>query len=228
MPVIKYIYCLLALIVWTSCSKQLDDHAAPNAVITGMVMDAVAKTSIQTEQPNGIKIRLIEESYAKPTPQDFWTRPDGSYENADLFSGKYKIVAAEGPFFPVDTVEVSINGTATVNFNVTPFLSISATATADGNNIILAYQLSRARVGDKIVLAKSLASAYPAVSNIVNEASVTHDLSGVTDDAALATAYSDTLRGLRSGTTWYTRVAARTANANNKFNYSTVMIVKIP
>jgi len=223
-----YIYGLLILAGWTSCSKQLDDHASPNATITGMVMDAVTKSSIQTEQPNGIKIRLIEESYAKPTPQDFWTRPDGSFENADLFTGKYKVVAAEGPFFPADTAEVAVNGNATVNFNVTPFLSVSATATASGSNIILAYQLSRTRVGDKIALAKSLASAYPSVSNIVNEASVSHDLSGITDDAALAMAFSDTLKGLHSGATWFTRVAARTANANNKFNYSTVMVVKMP
>lgn len=222
------IYSFIMIAVLASCSKQLDDHASPNAGISGTVMDVTTKQSFQTEQPNGIKIRLLEQSFSNPTPIDFWTKSDGSFENASLFPGKYKVVAIEGAFFPADTILVDVGSTATASFNVTPFLTVGITVSTSGNMLILKYQLSRTKVGDKIAETKSLASVYPSVSNIVNEISVRHDLSGIPDDQALAMQYSDTLKGALSGNTYYTRVAARTNNANNKYNYSPVMSIKVP
>jgi hypothetical protein len=224
-----FLYCILTTTVLiSSCAKELDNHSAPSATISGNVMDAVTAKPFQTEQPNGIKIRLLEQSYNNPTPFDFWTKPDGSFENADLYPGKYKVVAIEGAFFPADTLLVDLGAASTANFNVTPFLTVNMTASTSANGLIMKYQIARTRVGDKISETKSLASVYPSVSNIVNEMSVVHNLSAISDDNALATQYSDTLREVVSGNTYYTRVAARTNNANNKYNYSPVVSVKVP
>lgn len=216
------------LLLFSSCSKQ-DNYEAPNAAIHGSIIDNGMKTSVQTEQPNGIKIRLLEEKYGERlSPIDFWAKQDGTFENSTIFPGKYKVVPIEGPFFPADTLEVNINGTTEVNLTVTPFLTISASVLALANSAVVKYQVARPRVGDKIIEAKSLSSAYPSVSNVINELAVKHDLSGVSDESILSTEYTDTLTGLNAGQTYYIRVAARTNNANNKYNYSPVMEVKIP
>jgi len=78
------------------------------------------------------------------------------------------------------------------------------------------------------MIAKTLVSAFPSVSNIINEFSASHDLSTTPDNVVLGTSYSDTITGLTSGRTYYVRVGAETANANNKYNYSEVVPIKIP
>ncbi len=211
-----------------SACKQ-DNYPTPNAGIKGLITDSATDEQIQTEQPNGIKIRLIETKYeSNATPNDFWCRADGSFENTQIFSGQYKVVPIEGAFFPADTAIVTISGVTTVNFKVTPFLTIKASVTPVSGGLTASYKISRTKVGDKITTARTLISAYPTVSNTINEFSTTNDLSGVSDDQILANQYTDVVSGLTSGKTYYVRVAARTANANNKFNYSEVFKIVSP
>lgn len=216
-------------LLFTSCSH--DNYPAPNAGIKGSIVDMTTGDAVQTEQPNGIKVRLLEEAYgANVSPIDFWAKPDGTFEDANVFSGKYRVVPVEGAFFPADTTEVDIQGSVEVNFKVTPYLTIAATATpaADKGTVKVDYKISREKVADKIISCKVLASAYPHVSNIINEFSVSHDLSGESDESILATGFTDNLTGLTSGETYYFRVAASTNNPYNKYNYSPVIALKIP
>jgi len=214
-------------LTFSSCGK--DNYAAPNAGIQGKITDAVTNASFQTAQPNGVKIRLIEESYGtNMTPIDFWCSSDGSFANTALFADKYKIIPIEGAFFPADTTEVTINGMVTVNFKITPFITLTATAIASIQSVITTYTISRTQVGGKIMACKTLVSSVPSVSTAINEFNVTHDLSGITDQSILSSQYSDTVTGLTSGKTYYVRVAAIAANPNNKYNYSEVFIIKIP
>lgn len=210
-----------------SCGK--DNYAAPNATIQGKITNAVTNASFQTEQPNGVKIRLIEESYGtNVTPIDFWCSSDGSFANTAVFADKYKVIPIEGAFFPADTTEVTINGMVTVNFKVTPFLTITATATPSTGSVTTTYTISRTQVGGKIMACKTLVSSVPSVSIAINEFNVTHDLSGSTDQSILGSQYTDNITGLTSGKTYYVRVAAIATNDNNKYNYSEVFTVKIP
>jgi hypothetical protein len=221
-------YSIIGISLILSSCKQ-DNYPAPNAGIVGVITDAITNAPIQTEQPNGTKIRLIEERYGnKVTPIDFWGKADGSFENSNVFADKYKIIPIEGAFFPADTAEVTVNGLITVNFKVTPFLTITASVTPSTGSVTTSYKISRTKVGDKITTCKTLVSAYPAVSNVINEFNVSHDISGDTDLNILSNQYSDKITGLTSGNTYYVRVAASTNNANNKYNYSEVFTVKIP
>ncbi len=227
-PKNSIVYSLIGLCSALSSCKH-DNYAVPNAGIQGVITDGDSKVSIQTEQPNGIKIRMIEESYGNNvTPIDFWSKADGSFENTAVFADKYKIVPIEGAFFPADTAEVTVNGLVTVNFKVVPFLTIAASATPVAGGVTVTYTLSREQAGGKITQAKTLVSSVPAVSNAINEYNVTHDLSGAPDQGILGQQYSDTITGLTSGNTYYIRVAAIAANANNKYNYSEVFTIKIP
>src|ERR1035437_4760208 len=170
------IYSFISIGLILSSCKQ-DNYLAPNAGITGSITDAITNAPVQTEQRNGIKIRLIEERYGNNvTPIDFWGKADGSFENSNVFADKYKIIPIEGAFFPADTAEVNVNGLITVNFKVTPFLTITASVTPSTGSVTTSYKISRTKVGDKITTCKTLVSAYPAVSNVINEFNVSHDI----------------------------------------------------
>jgi hypothetical protein len=151
---IMIIICLL----FTSCEQ--DNYSLPGGGIKGSVLDANNKT-IQTEQPGGIKIRLIEEKYGEGvTPNDFWCKADGTFENDFVFEGKYNVAPIEGAFFPIDPVEVDIKGVTNVDFKVVPFLTIDGSVNVNNGNAIVTYKLSRDRVGGKITRAKTLVSSY--------------------------------------------------------------------
>ncbi|SEM42923.1 Protein of unknown function [bacterium A37T11] len=210
-----------------SCSH--DNYLTPNGEITGAIVDNTTGSAVLTEQPNGMKIRLLEVSYgANVTPIDFWAKPDGTFENANVFAGKYKVVPIEGAFFPADTATVDVKGQTEVNFKVTPFLVIDATLSTMAGGISASYQLSREKIGDKIVEAKIIVSEYPSVGNTINEYSVSRDLSATADETVLVTHYTDKVTGLTSEKVYYARVAARTNNANKKYNYSEVVKLTIP
>ncbi|MDP9080772.1 MAG: DUF3823 domain-containing protein [Bacteroidota bacterium] len=223
------IYSFMGICLAFSACKQQDNYPTPNAGIEGKITDAATGQPFQTEQPNGVKIRLIEESYgSNVTPNDFWARADGSFENTQVFADKYKVVPIEGAFFPADTAEVNIKGLTNVDFKVVPFLTVTATAAPASGSVVVNYTISRSQVGGKIGQSRTLVSAYPTVSNTINEFSSSHDLSGTDDAAVLAAQYTDTISGLKSGSTYYVRVGAIAANANNKYNYSPVIKVTIP
>lgn len=226
----KYLQYILGLvIVAVSCKKDIDDYAEPKDTIKGKIIDDITGAPILTEQPDGIKMRLFEDGYGSNLVSiDFWTKSDGTYEQGRIFPATYKVVPAEGAFFPVDTQTVTVNGVAEADFTVTPFLAVEATITPGSGSVSATYKLKRTRVGDKISDAKILASGVPTVSNAVYDPgkSVTRTLTDIPDTTILATQYTDILSGLESGKTYYVRVAARTGGA--KYNYSPVTAVTIP
>lgn len=216
------------LFLLSSCSKNLDNYQAPNAGVYGSIIDSVTRQPLQTEEPNGFRVRLMDEQYANPIPIDFWGMANGSFKNTKVFAGAYKVIPIQGAFFPPDTQGVKISGMTQVNFTVTPYLSISASVDSTvANRIITTYRLSRARTADKIRVCESLVSRVPAVSSTVFDAVISHNLSAVTDSAALSVQYTDTIAGLKSGSVYYVRVGARTNNSANRFNYSPVFKVTV-
>ncbi len=219
---------MIILSISYSCTGDHDNYVAPDAKIYGSILDEATGKPVPSEQPNGFRIRLITEEYDEPTPIDFWGKANGTFQNKRVFSGKYKVIPIEGAFFPADTQEVTISGSTEINFKVTPFLSITATATVASNKIVTKYTISRNRVGDKITVCKSLMATYPTLSNSVFDKAITHNLSAIDDNSILSTEFSDTIRDVQSKETYYVRITAATDNALNKYNYSTVMKVDVP
>jgi len=221
----------VGFILLAACSK-LDNYEGPTGTIFGKVIDSVTKQPIFTEQPNGILIRYIEQDYinSKVSPQSFFVKADGTFEKAGVFAATYKVLPVEGAFFPIkdtSTITVDDNGHTEVNFTVTPYLNLAASAKADGNNIVVTYNISRPRAADKIMERKALASVVPTVNNTTWFKNVTTGTNNVNDNVILSTTYSDTIKALPSGK-YYVRAAARTGNSYNKFNYSAIAEVTIP
>lgn len=212
----------------TSCDLfDVDTFPTPNETLKGDLRDKDGNPLI-TEQPNGFKIRIIETG--SPEPRDFWGKPDGTFFNSKIFKGIYKIVPTEGAFFPVDTVETEISGITTINFEITPFVKISASIIADGTNLKATYTIVKATGAGKIKNARLLVSKWnPNVGLNYNDKSVLRDLSGVSDLIVGTTEYTDQISNyLESGVTYYARVAVLSQNSFGRYNFSEVQEIVVP
>ena len=219
MKKIAFLICFILPLFLVSC--ELDTYDLPGETLEGKLVDPEGNPLI-TEQPNGFKIRMYEEG--STTPYDFWGKPDGTFRNTKIFKAKYKIVPVDGAFFPVDTVEKVIKGKVNLVFEVTPFVTIDATITQSGANLVASYKIKKAPGAGKIQNARLLISKWnPNVGMNYNDKEVLRDLTG-TDDAAIQLAtYTDTaVDYLESGVTYYARVAVLSANTAGRYNFSPV------
>jgi hypothetical protein len=222
----RIIFLLIPSILLASC--EIDNYEDPNGGIYGNLIDDITKEPLQSEQPQGFNIKLFEKGGRMNSPIIFSGKPDGTFENAWIFQNEYKVVPTEGAFFPADTAVVKVGERTEVNFTVTPFLALTDVSIQPGSGkIISSYKIARSRVGGKITERKTLVSRIPTTNNVVFDSKSQTDLSATADEEILATPYTDEVTGLASGK-YYVRIAVRTNNGLNKYNYSKVYPVTIP
>lgn len=221
-----YFISLVLVFFLAACSK-VDTYDIPKETLTGVLADADGNPFI-TEQPNGFRIKLIEQG--STTPRDFWGMADGKFNNTKIFKGRYKIVPSDGAFFPVDTLEQEISGVTTINFEITPYLKIDASILQNGTNLKATYRITQAPGAGKIKNVRLLVNKWnPNVGMNFSEKSVVRDLSGVPDATIVQTDYIDQVTGyLESGITYYARVAVLSDNAMGKYNFSVVHKIVVP
>lgn len=139
----KTIYGVLAgVLLVNSCTLfQLDNYDGPAETLYGSVTDVKTGDPVLTDQgTEGIRVRLIETSWeGNVTPQDFYCRPNGTFQNTKLFEADYNI-RVDGPFVPIvledengtvlkdGSVNTHIKGKKEVNFEVQPFLKVESWA----------------------------------------------------------------------------------------------------
>jgi len=223
-----YVTGLLMALIAASCSK-IDNYDAPNGDIYGVLMDKITQKPLQSQQPNGFTIQLYEEGKAGNVPILIPGKPDGSYQNAYIFQSSYSVLATEGAFFPVDAKTVSVGAHTEVNFEVMPFLAITgASVNTTTGKVTAHYKIARQQADGKILERRLLVSKIPTVNSIVFDFQKQTDLSGIDDEDVLSGDYTDEIEGLTSGQTYYVRVAARTRNTLNKYNYSEIFTVTVP
>jgi hypothetical protein len=223
--------CVLALLCggWLQgCS--LDNYDAPNAVLTGRLVDSETNEPVPSQIPNGARIRIYEfyKNDWSLQPYDFWVKQDGSFENRSVFAGRYRIVA-EGPFAAVDPVETEISGTKTLDIPVTPYLRLTVNATPGaGGEVTLSTQVSRSANAPKIQTITFVASQTAYVDRNVFVKKVDLDVNGDSDGEIVSRTHSATLTGLTSGKTYWVRVGALSNNPGSYYNYSKIVEVKLP
>lgn len=207
-------------------SCTVDTYDLPSETLTGELVCADG-TPLISEQPNGFKIRLNEvvNGTISDLPQDFWGKADGTFNNTKIFKGTYVVQPIEGAFFEVDPVEVDINGTTKLTFEVTPYLTIAADITTSGPDLIARYRVTKAAGAGKITTARLLLSKWNpnvGMNRIDNEA--VRDLSGTDDSRVISTTYTDTILDcLEAGVTYYARVAVLASNTSGRYNLSEVV-----
>lgn len=218
---------LCGLIGFQGCS--LDNYDEPNASLTGALVDAETNEKVPCQYQNGARIRIYEfykDAWANQ-PNDFYTKQDGTFTNNAIFPGKYQIVA-EGPFEDTDKVEMENNGSQTLELKVTPFLRVSANATASGTTVTMTANVKQSSAKRGIKAVEFYYGKTPYVDKNTYTNKVEADLSGKTDDQIVSSTLTAEFTGLQSGQTYYFRTGALGENSGNYYNYSTVMEVKIP
>jgi len=222
---IIYLAVLIFLIFMSSC--EIDNYDEPAETLQGALTDSEGNSFI-TEQPNGFKIRMIEDGSTEP--RDFWGKADGTFRNTKIFRAKYKIIPTNGAFFPLDTVEVEIKGETTLNFVVTPYLTIDATFEQDGSNIKATYKIDKASGAGKITSAWFLVSKWnPNLGMNYSDYRIERDLSAISDEDIVNTEYTDEITDcLVSGATYYARMAVLAENSVGRYNFSTVQEIVVP
>lgn len=217
---------LVPALLLLSCSK-IDNYDTPNGAIHGKLIDNITNANLQSEQPNGFIVKLFEKGGAMNSPIIFTGKPDGSFENAWIFQNEYRVVPAEGAFFPVDTAVVQVGTRTEVNFTVTPFLAVvDATVQATQGKITVSYRIARSVADNKITERKTLVSKIPTVNNSIFDFRSETNLSDILDESILSTSFTDEV-ALSAGT-YYVRVAVCTDNALRRYNYSEVFEVTVP
>lgn len=226
MKKINLLVSLFVAVLMVSCEK-LDNYDNPKEVLTGRVIDQVTGEALDSEQPNGFRIKLSEISWSdNPQPEYFWGKADGTFNNTKIFAGTYEISPVEGAFFDVEPQRVEIKGEVNVEFKVIPYLTVTASAIkrVDAGTLDVTYTISRSKVGAKIIDARVFVSKNPNVgSNIIdNDLSPMRNFKEVADVEVLNMTFKETIKGLESGKKYYVRVGARTDNASKRYNFSKV------
>lgn len=112
-----------SILFGVSC-MEIDNFDAPESRFSGNIIDSTTGQPILASQGHG-RIRMWEVSFSEnPTHQDIPLKQDGSFNNQRLFPGTYD-VTPQGPWWPTDTVQVGIGSSATHDFEVVPYLTLS-------------------------------------------------------------------------------------------------------
>jgi hypothetical protein len=225
------IFCLmLGLVLLYSC--ELDNYDPPTMTIEGKVVDEVTGENLYTQQPNGIKIRLLEEGFTTPTPFDFWAMSDGTFRNTKVFAAKYKVLTLEGPFEDSSVEQLDVDVTSsnqTIEFRVVPYVRLkNVTITVSGTTCKATYNIERT-TSAKLPKSSLLMIHQSTILHITTtglKKSAVNNLSPWTPVLAAKT-FEDQITGLTSGT-YYARVGVLTDNTLGRYTYSPIVQIVIP
>ena len=134
--IISIISCALLLSTAVSCDWfVLDNQEGWNAKVQGKIIDTITGQPVQSEQ--GRSITVVEKGWDTEANQSWHIKNDGTYRNDLVFAGEYVMNTMSGANFYADPQSFTLNkGDNTVDFKVTPFVTISnASVSVEGGKI---------------------------------------------------------------------------------------------
>lgn len=226
---------ILILFIFTSCSKT-DNLPGPNAAFRGNFIDKTdGKNNLLTET-GGAQIKLEELSWsATPTPQYIPSKSDGSFEDTKLFRGHYRVTPTNGAFWPVEGIEMDLNGNDSHDFELTPYLKIiNFSHTLFGDTLIMKFNLAAPVTQGlpSLIDIKPFVNVDDYVGSAATISQYTDpnkvDISSNWSDEIAARLYEVRVPNLKQGRTFYARVGVRVNDSYKQFNYSEIIEVKVP
>ncbi len=178
------IFAIAALSI-SSCELfRLDNYDAPSETLYGKVIDVKTGDPVLTDQgAEGIRVRLIETSWeGNVTPQDFYCKPDGTFQNTKLFEADYN-VRVDGPFVPLvmetteghpikdESVNIHLKGKKEIIFEVQPFLKVEfdSSPVVSAGKIMASVKVTRATTREELAQAfEATGSWKPAYGNVTD------------------------------------------------------------
>lgn len=229
MKQLSYIVSIVcAAIFMTAC--EIDNYDAPDAILKGTVIDVTTGQGLITEQPSGFQIfyKEISEQYPNAPFRHFWGKADGTYANTKLFAGRYEVYPGSGAFVIPEhqTVTLSSGKETTVNFTVTPYVSIREVSMTKVNSDSLTIQFKLTKNAGSIQDFRIFATnRTPLVgSNVTDE--VGGDAISI-GDSDLDRIIITGRRGFATGYKYWIRVGARCTEAPSlRYNLSDVFEIQ--
>src|SRR5688572_29881186 len=149
---IKCIGCLALAFLLVACEK--DSLKEPTSTIKGRVVYNNEAIGVRS---GGVVFEIWQRGYQLFSRIPLNIKQDGSF-SAMVFDGDYKIVRATGagPWADIkDSIDVSVNGSATVDIPVDPYSLIkNTTFQKSGNNIIATFNVQRVNTNRALELVK--------------------------------------------------------------------------
>lgn len=173
----KIFYLLSVMALAGSCSMlDLDNYDEPNAQISGNIIDAKTKENLAVEckfgnmfggvymgAPTEGYFSVYQKGWDYEKAQYWHLKNDGTYRNALVFAGTYRMEANANNFYPVSKDDVEIKkGENTLDWEVTPYVRIiEPKIEYDGKNFNATFkcEFGDPSKANKIVDAKLL--CYP-------------------------------------------------------------------
>jgi hypothetical protein len=110
--------------VFTAC--EIDNYEAPNGGLYGQIIDSETGGPVPQPAPSdwGLRLRFYETDRDNAVEQHFYAQTDGSFKNSRLFNGAIRLVLEQRNFFPVDTLNLNIQGQTKKDIEVAPYARI--------------------------------------------------------------------------------------------------------
>ena len=115
----KKILYLQIILLFSAYSCSLDNYDAPNASLSGKVIDNVTNEMIENGGVNGGTLIHAFEGNSKQ-PIICKSFPDGHFVNSAFFSGNYKLIAIGAFKMTTDTLKISVTNNSEVEIKVIP------------------------------------------------------------------------------------------------------------
>ncbi len=238
---ITYIFLGIVLVAFSSCYKN-DNWAAPNARVSGNIIDSYTGKPLLTSQADW-SVRIWERSWTQSVPvnQNIPVKQAGSYYNDKLFAGTYDMLPYGGPFWPVDTVKnvVFTTGGTDKDFTVTPYLQLIDFETQlKGTDLTLKIRLKAPKRDGLPNLIEI--KPYLSLTTFVGESSyinipeynnkriqVNKSWLAEVGDTEVSNVYTIGPLPVKPGYTYNVRVGANVNDANRKYNYSEIKQISV-
>lgn len=131
------------LIIFSSCGK--DNYDEPESTLTGKITYNGEAINVRGTDER-VRLQLYQDGYDKHDPIEVFVGQEGTF-SAKLFNGEYKMVTRNnnGPWVNTrDTTLITVKGSTTIEFKVTPYFTISnAEISLSGNTMNASLTINR-------------------------------------------------------------------------------------
>ncbi len=221
----KISYIILTMgIVFMLGSCELLNYDGPDAMFHGAILDSETGDTIYQDIIDGSTIDYIEQGFENPEIQKLIFRPDGTFRNNIMFSGKYKMIPTRGNFFTPDTLDITIKpGDNKYDFEVVPYARIKnvrlQVKAVGGKDYVVATFNIEQLASEPIVSIIMVMDKNPNVGRRINERFFERSINSNVDPETDQLIWLP-LSYFQEGTKYYIRVGALTDRPEAKYNWN--------
>jgi hypothetical protein len=198
---------------------SIDNYEAPNATLSGKVIDNTTNEMIENGGVNGgTIIQIFEGSSVQPILSKSY--PDGHFVNATMFTGNYKIYGVGAFKMVQDTMHITVTSNTEIEIKVLPYVRVKATI----QNI--AGTTATVKVDYEKVFADQVLNQLAVVWSTIDNPNLYTFFEGgqktetVTSQNLIKGSMTFTITNLVAGKIYYIRAAGLTNAPGNYYNYS--------